>query len=646
MWDPLDLYLTDDVIDAAKKREIKNILDSYTGWFDPFSELIQNALDALESRAAVDNDFTPKLWMRIDLKDQSLSVTDNGIGFSKDQFRNFLAPTITFKKRENRGNKGVGATYLAYGFNFLQVGTKSPCYEFIGTLANGREWVETEDSTGTRPTVTRDNEALHPPFNTIDRGSTFTLRLVGKVYPKDLSQLVANTAKQWSSILRIKTPLGGIYFEEEPLQIQCALTVADLNGKETTEILKDCKYIFPHEVLLNCLNLKEIRSARAAREEENKDPGKLPGKYFEREGLHETWDTNALISHERGVGAKLDDDQKKLASDYNLKCYAFFCYTTKMWDKYNEEELGVRKGRKILTGGLQLATNTMPQGDLILIPLNRNIGYQHTTHIVIHLDQADPDLGRKSFQPEIEQLAKDISNHIVTSFSERWWRHLKKATGDPPGIGDKLPLYKWIRELETHERRNPLTIKRKDLFLPSMTAEPKSEQDVIALFNQLLGGGVIRGIQLMATSTHQQYDGIFRFHIEEPFEDHQFDKDKNPLGIISNRIEEITTEPKLLEYKHSFDGLIQDFQTDKKKERDLELVVAWELGEYWRNRYNITPLLHDDYRHQRTVHGSTHIINNQTTEEPIFPIIILSELIAYLNDPDFAQEYQADHYEH
>ena len=179
-----------------------------------------------------------------------------------------------------------------------------------------------------------------------------------------------------------------------------------------------------------------------------------------------------------------------------------------------------------------------------------------------------------------------------------------------------------------------------------MTAEPKSEQDVIALFNQLLGGGVIRGIQLMATSAHERYDGIFRFHIEEPFEDYQFDEDKNPLGIISNRIEEITTEPKLLEYKHSFDGLIQDFQTDKKKERDLELVVAWELGDEWRNRYDITPLLHHDYLHQRQIHGSTHIIENSQTRDIIFPIIILSELIAYLNDPDLAQEYQADHYEH
>ena len=636
-WDPLDLNLPDDVMRAAKKRAIKNILDSYTGWFDPFSELIQNALDALEARAAIDDDFTPKLWIRINLKDQSLSVTDNGIGFSDDKFKNFLAPTITFKGPENRGNKGVGATYLAYGFNSLQVGTRSPDYEFIGTLSNGREWVETEDSTEKAPTGTVDNEALHPPFNTIDRGSTFTLRLVGDVYPKDLSYWGAYTAKQWASILRIKTPLGGIYFDVERPQIQCALTVVDRKGKETIETLKDCEYILPHQVLLNCLNLEEIRSERAAREAKNKDPDKLPQKYVEREGLYEYWDTNSLLSDDKGVGARLKGGQKELVRQHNLKCYAFFCYTTKMWDKYNEEELGVRKGSLILKGGLQLATNTMPQGDLILIPLNRNIGYQHTTHIVIHLDHADPDLGRKGFQPEIEQLAKDISVYIVNSFSDRWWKYLKKATGDPPGIGDKLPLYEWKQEFQSHEKRNPLTIKRKDLFLPSMTAKPKSEQDVIALFNQLLGGGVLRGIQLMATSAHQRYDGIFKFHIEKPFENYQFDEDKNPLGIISNRIEEITTEPKLLEYKHSFDGLIQDFQTGKKKEDDLELVVAWELGDDWQNRYGITPLLHNDYRHQRKVHGSTHIVNHQNTGEPIFPIIILSELIDYLNDPDSAQ---------
>jgi uncharacterized protein YllA (UPF0747 family) len=32
---------------AAQRREIKNILKSYTGYYDLFAELLQNALDAL-----------------------------------------------------------------------------------------------------------------------------------------------------------------------------------------------------------------------------------------------------------------------------------------------------------------------------------------------------------------------------------------------------------------------------------------------------------------------------------------------------------------------------------------------------------------------------------------------------------------------
>ena len=230
-WDPLAGNLTSELISATIKRQIKNILKSYTGWYDPFSELIQNALDALDARAARDDEFTPKLWIRIDLKQNMLSVTDNGIGFSEDQFKSFLAPNVSFKKQENRGNKGVGASYLAYGFNFLQVGTRTPDYEFIGTLQNGRVWVEDESGTEPRPKVIRENEALHSVFHEIDRGTTFTLKLVGGfIRPQRLDWLSAYTANQWSAILRIKTPLGGIYFGAEAPKIQCTLKVIDKNG--------------------------------------------------------------------------------------------------------------------------------------------------------------------------------------------------------------------------------------------------------------------------------------------------------------------------------------------------------------------------------------------------------------------------------
>lgn len=60
----------------------------------------------------------------------------------------------------------------------------------------------------------------------------------------------------------------------------------------------------------------------------------------------------------------------------------------------------------------------------------------------------------------------------------------------------------------------------------SIVSEPQSEQDVIVLFNQLIAGGVIRGIKLYATSQIKQYDGIFKFTIKEPVDNHIFDIEK------------------------------------------------------------------------------------------------------------------------
>ena len=651
-WDPLDLKLGDDVINTTIKRQIKNILKSYTGWFDPFSELIQNALDALDARKAENNQFVPELWIRIDLKQNMLSVTDNGIGFSKDNFKSFLAPNVSFKTQKNRGNKGVGATYLAYGFNFLQVGTKTSDYELVGTLMDGRKWVEDEDDTELRPTVKLENEALHSVFHEIDHGTTFTLKFIGEsIRPRKLDWLNAKTATQWSAILRIKTPLGGIYFGAEDPKIRCTLQVIDENGEETTKILKDCKYLFPHNIFENCRNLDEILSAERALIDLGRDPSRLPPKFFKLNGLYKYWNTDSFISASGEFSKRLDDDEKKLACQYNLKCYGFFCYTVQMWDNYNDSRLGIRQRARILSGGLQLATNTMPQGDLILIPLNRNIGYQHTTHVIIHLDRADPDLGRKGFQPDIEELAKAISTSVVNYFLQRG-KHLKKATGAPQDFVAQKNIHDWIRQLETHEQQNPLEITREDAFLPlmepSMTAIPLNEQDVISLFNQLLAGGVIRGVRLMATSQHNQYDSVFRFHIGNSVENYGFDKDKNPLGLESSRIrqEEYNTEPKILEYKYSFDALIEELGKGIKNERDIDLVVAWEFGQNWRERYDVIPLLHYDNLQYRNFHGGTHLIINSLTGDSVFQAIILSELIAYLDTPDSEQKYQADTYGH
>src|SRR5580704_16329800 len=96
-FDPLEFKNTkvNDAALGALKREIENILSSYVGWYDPFCELIQNALDAVEARVGVEKSagteaaYKPAITVRIDLDDNALTVTDNGVGLDKDKFEQF-----------------------------------------------------------------------------------------------------------------------------------------------------------------------------------------------------------------------------------------------------------------------------------------------------------------------------------------------------------------------------------------------------------------------------------------------------------------------------------------------------------------------------------------------------------------------------
>ena len=255
-----------------------------------------------------------------------------------------------------------------------------------------------------------------------------------------------------------------------------------------------------------------------------KDPSKLPAK-FKR--------LNVIRSQKSWSQS---DDDKKHVRHHQVWAYGFFCYSApKVLDRYNDETAKLRKNLRIIRGGLQLATNQMPQGELITIPLTSNIGYQNQSHVVVHLSKADPDLGRKGFQPELQKLAERLAVSVVGRLKQ--WRHLLLTDrGSGGSHQEELALDEWITKQKAHELDNPLDLSNPNFFVPvneiSITAVPNSEQDVVALFNQLVAGGVIRGIRLMASSSHQQYDGLYRFHLRAPLANHEYDKDKNPVRSL------------------------------------------------------------------------------------------------------------------
>nr|WP_294790461.1 ATP-binding protein [uncultured Mucilaginibacter sp.] len=648
-WDPLDGNMDQEMMSASAKRSITNILKSYVGTFDPFAELIQNALDAVDKKAeqlseiGLVDDYKKSIWLFINIKNNSFTIVDNGIGFKEQEFKSFLAPSISFKdSKKNRGNKGVGATYIAYGFNHLELGTKGEEFDFTGEIRDGRNWVDDFEGKVARPKIKRKplNNEL---FETLDSGTLFTLRFGGiSTRPKNLSWYQASTAEQWRYLLLTKTPLGSVnYHFTHEQKIHFHLEVIDQNGFKT-QINDFASYQYPHILINASKNLSDIRAEQEKLLSRGSDVSKISKKYSNLNGIYDIYtpqQINKLPTNQ------IDSHHKELIELYDVHAYGYFCYSTTVWDTLNDDVAKLRKNFRFLKGGIQLANNSMVQGDLLVIPLTQNIGYQNQTHVVIHFKNADPDLGRKGFQPELKELAEVIAVGIVNSLKA--WRHLlKQDKGNKPDIEREANLYDWVKREEEFERNHPLSITNPNFFNPineiSISSEPQTEQDTIVLFSQLLAGGVIRGIKLLSTSQYMQYDGLYKFIVAHPLENHVYDEFKNPLGILVENFRETVSKPRVLEYKYSMDALIHEFENHEKQEKDVSLAVVWDIGAEWNRNYEVMSLLDIENLHHRQFHGITHTFH--TPSGGRFDAIVLRELIQYLNDPIQSQIDQAEKY--
>jgi hypothetical protein len=647
-WDPLDGKMDPEMLSASAKRSIKNILKSYVGAFDPMSELIQNSLDAVDKRddaikaeGKPDTKFEKKLWLTINLADNSFTIVDNGVGFKEQEFKSFLAPSISFKDgKRSRGNKGVGATYIGYGFNHLEVATKGEEFQFSGEIKDGRNWVEDVEGKIARPKIKSkiiENEA----FKSLERGSLFSLKFGGHLTrPKDLSWYQASTADQWLYLLLIKTPLGAIDLSNQN-NTTFFLNVVDKDGVETSAT-GQALYRYPHQVINGSKNLLEIRLEQERVLQKGGDVSKVSKRFMNLNGIYEFFDCSQI---KKLPTSKLEDSDR-FVDEYKITAYGYFSYSTTVWDILNDDVAGLRKGFRVLKGGIQFANNSMVQGDLLIIPLTKSIGYQNQTHVIIHFQNADPDLGRKGFQPELKSLAESIAIGIV-NYLKNWKSLLKIDKGNKPDITQEMNLHEWVKKEEAFEQTHPLSILNPNFFQPvndiSISSEPQTEQDTIVLFSQLLAGGVIRGLKLFSTSQNNQYDGLYKFSVTPPSSNHIYQAETNPLGVLPENFQENTvSKPRVLEYKYNMDALIYQFENNEKHERDVSLAVVWDIGSEWKRNYEVTSLLDVDNIHHRHFHGITHTFHTDSGGR--FDAIVLKELVQYLNDPAASDILQKEKY--
>jgi hypothetical protein len=616
-----------NIAQDAVKREVLNILKSYTGYFDCFSELLQNALDALDARANAER-FAPKLWVKIDIGGGRITVIDNGSGMDLNQVKFCFRPNVSFKSRKvSRGHKGVGATFLAYGFSAIRIFTKTSSGTISGQMRNGRQWAE--DYTDSYPRPVFELSELRPLELESEKSGTAIEILIGEQRPQ-LPWLGASSAAQWYDVLRIKTPLGGIYLSAGGRKQDTLVTVdvMDLAGTITQLVDQNTEYYYPHDmpILQKVASISEIEKAVA---EIKGDPStrlnRLNDKYRRLDAMYEVWSGKDILG-DAVLSRNLDEDQKILVEKHNVTVYGCFVSTAKSWGVFQKETLKVRTNAVLLRGGLQFASDFMPQGDLSVIPLTSTIGYQANTHVIIHLTDGNPDMGRKVFQPEIKVLGDELARRIVDVF-KRYLSLVREDTGIS-NIQSSRILWEFKKQQEEHLSKHPLQFRTGDRKL-SIISEPQSEQDVVALFHELLGIGLLQGYGIYSTSESEKYDCIFHTDVTSR---EQIFSEEQPLGVSERVLEDGQSPPWVLEYKFDSDSLIADFSKELKHISDVRLLVCWSIGSKTRAEFNLRPYLAGDEGSTRQIFGTTHAAYQD--RELRFDIIALQDLLAFARDRD------------
>lgn len=75
------------------------------------------------------------------------------------------------------------------------------------------------------------------------------------------------------------------------------------------------------------------------------------------------------------------------------------------------------------------------------------------------------------------------------------------------------------------------------------------------------------------------------------------------------------------------------------------MIVCWDLGTKWRDRYSVTSVLIKENIHLRHFHGVTHLVKNLNSENNLYDLVVLKDLITCLNDPIRSEREQKEIFE-
>lgn len=572
----VDLLAPADFFRRNYVHQIRQTINAYSASKLVVGEALQNAIDAVcESQA----DDGAEILVDIDFDQEAVTVADNGIGFPPDTSFLYLGGTNKHSGR-TKGKIGVGIKVTMFSSAYFGIRSNTGARAWKTEVTDAHKFEELPSL----PIPNTPEEDLHPLAGRgtqvqcrfpADSGDSYLNSLVEEIVdaclPGGVSGSFGTTISEnetafpspfaalFSCFLRRYTYVGDVLaalnmqerFPSEGIQVKVVLTCSNPHERFGDEIggFFGPETVQSFTVQPNYLHVEDtLRWVPRGR--------RAPRVFHDALGhggksLRKTDGINRLtFSSEAEYEALLVNVSGNLPPQV---------------DEFRESLFGQIRAIELTIGRIPELARFLPGGSRRVISCNgvitdhdidltsgTNQQYVRCIDFVIDVDS---DLNYGKTQLTNMHLVKRIRDYVNVAYT----RVLQNATAEWVG---KLP-----QPSDTADQ--DIFVGREDLNLPNLVTRkvPRDENDVIALFFEMAGQGVFPAdsFRIYGLSQKDRYDCRAAIRREEESEEVLAPVDDGRLRVV--------------DFKVRAADVMRDFQRRQKFPNELDLVIAWTVGE-------------------------------------------------------------------
>ena len=594
------------------RHQLRQTISAYSPTMTVLGEALQNAIDAI---VETDDGSSHIIEVELDFDERSVRVTDTGVGFSNNPNLLFLGGgTKRSGDRRLFGFVGVGLKVVLFSSTEFRLRANpdegafryeiSDAYRFENEPPPALQMPHRfpQDSSplvkGTEVYYRFPRDVAHDPVkgfmqNMYDQcllqgselgfGKTLSSAVERGFFENRFAGLMATYLRRYTYVGDVLNCLGGkneLSNTTIRVQVTCSNPSEEF-GERIGNLFdgkRECSFDVVPKYLLSSDSLNWVPSQER------------PGLYDESLGRGGT----NLIRTWRGFNIQRFADREDYEKLLTGKDGEISKLAKESIGEYREKLFPLINGIYLSIGRIPSFDEFLPGGSQRVISANgvvtthevdltrgRNQEYVRCFDLVVDVD-AQLNYGKAQLTDNllVNRIRRFVNDAYATTIQTAASNFVGRVI--PPDDDEQFDFF----------------LSRDDLDVPGLASQkvPRDENDVIALFFELLGRGYIKGYQSFGLSQMDSYDGRFVLTRSGDETDPAIPADDRHLSAI--------------EFKVLASSLIRDLEREAKDARDLKLVIAWEEGSSNSDQYGFADIEHSRFHPNNVYLGVTRYLQN------------------------------------